>query len=244
MTPRKRGLAPAARAIVTKYREESQSKLVEWLKDGGLLDGASNDLEKVKQQIKRRKMTLKRKHKADGHCPTLQKVTLDDEMQMLLDHEQYYRGEIDENYDLDDPLWSAKINLLQDDSVVSLIDPPADSFTDPPEDLRLSTPTNERYSSGEEMYHEDEDQYPGSHQFFGEGGPDSPTTVVEEVFSCNNALFDCAPSLHITDLFPRTAHEFPPLPTLNSTKRELVTPSPPPISSGPDPSGSYHHAEV
>lgn len=60
MTPRKRGLAPAARAVVSKYYDQPQNKIVDWLKDSGLVKGNRGDIEKIKQQVKRRKVTLKR----------------------------------------------------------------------------------------------------------------------------------------------------------------------------------------
>ena len=222
MTPRKRGLAPAARAIVTKYKEESQSKLVEWLKDGGLLDDAGDDLEKVKQQIKRRKMTLKRKQKR------VTQVTGDrDESDESMEEGGRSSG-TDED---DDPLFCAKINMLQDDSIVSLIDPP--------EHGRLDSPRPDHYHSDEEHFHEGV-PFVGSNPFG--DGPYSPTTVIDEYNPSSDFhnVFDHPPLLHTTDLFPRTSHDYPlsHLQATQKTKGEKFDGSQSP-AAGLDPSGFY-----
>ncbi|CAB9519293.1 expressed unknown protein [Seminavis robusta] len=236
LTPRKRGLAPAARAIVTKYKEESQSKLVEWLKDGGLLDGATNDLEKVKQQIKRRKMTLKRKQKRVSGSS---RVEGGEETDASLESDEVEEnGEEEEE---DDPLCSAKINMLQDDSFVSLIDPP--------ENVHAGLPRHEDFQSDEDYYSEGvafTEAIP-----FGDGGPYSPTTVMIDDDSPSysfHSMFETPPLLHANDIFPRNSHEYPLTHlsdgTTASEKREKAM-SPPPLAAGMDPSGAYfQEAEV
>ena len=246
-------MAPAARAIVTKYREESQSKLVEWLKDGGLLDGASEDLEKVKQQIKRRKMTLKRKQKRDGE-PSSQATSSQDGSSQdssfqdstaqdtsSQDGSSLRIASASHEVEDDDPLWSAKINILQDDSFISLIDPP--------QDPHLGTPSNdEGYNSdeGEASLREEAAHYAASESNpFGFNGPYSPTTVVDEVSPVFgfHSVFESAPLLHATDLFPRITPEFP-MSHMPSLKRERPFTSNPAPSAGLDPSGTYHQAAV
>lgn len=189
LTPRKRGLAPAARAIVTKYKEESQSKLVEWLKDGGLLENAGEDLEKVKQQIKRRKMTLKRKQKKVKVSHDDHEESDEDLVKEIARQEEEY-----------DPLYSAKINMLQDDTFVSLIDPP--------EHGRLDSPRPDLYESDVEDY-ADAPPFVGSNPFL--DGPYSPTTVVDEYnppFDVQS-IFEHPPLLDTNDFFPRTSHDYP-----------------------------------
>lgn len=242
LTPRKRGLAPAARAIVTKYREESQSQLVEWLKDGGLLDGSENDLEKVKQQIKRRKMTLKRKKQKEGSTAEDEdNVYEEQDARQTQDEDKDVElfDDINVNEDLFDPLCTAKINMLHDDSIVSLVDPPTFPGT--------STPPDESYDSDEEGFHDD--MYYGGGNFFGEG-PYSPTTVVDDVEPVLSfqPLFDIAPSLHTIDFFPRTSHDcsmfsMPPLESMDREKQS-VTPPPTTPKTGLEPDGIYHQAEV
>eukprot|EP00521_Asterionellopsis_glacialis_P017056 CAMPEP_0195292084 /NCGR_PEP_ID=MMETSP0707-20130614/8603_1 /TAXON_ID=33640 /ORGANISM="Asterionellopsis glacialis, Strain CCMP134" /LENGTH=474 /DNA_ID=CAMNT_0040352473 /DNA_START=59 /DNA_END=1483 /DNA_ORIENTATION=- len=57
----KRGLPPDIRAFVSRHHDESQKHLLDALKEGGLLDPETTDWEKVRQQVKRRKMTVRRK---------------------------------------------------------------------------------------------------------------------------------------------------------------------------------------
>lgn len=229
LTPRKRGLAPAARAIVTKYKEESQSKLVEWLKDGGLLDDAGDDLEKVKQQIKRRKMTLKRKQKRVSQGAKGDSEGSDDSV----DTDRTYGPEDDY-----DPLFSGKINILQDDSIVSLIDPPAHGHIESPRP---------------DHYHSDEDeQFPEGVPFVGSNpfgeGPYSPTTVIDEYHPSPEFqnVFEHPPLLHTTDLFPRTSHDYPlsHIQVSDKTRGDKFECSPPQVSqaAGLDPSGYYAQA--
>lgn len=222
MTPRKRGLAPAARAIVTKYKEESQSKLVEWLKDGGLLDDAGDDLEKVKQQIKRRKMTLKRKQKRVS-----QSGKGDGEDGSVEGAERSSGSEED-----DDPLYSAKINMLQDDSFVSLIDPP---------EHRLDSPRADHYHSDEEHF-SDGAPFVGSN-LFGDG-PYSPTTVIDEYNPSSefHNVFEHPPLLHTTDLFPRTSHDYPLSHIQAAPKAKGEQFESPSQAAGMDPSGYYAQA--
>lgn len=226
LTPRKRGLAPAARAIVTKYKEESQSKLVEWLKDGGLLDDAGDDLEKVKQQIKRRKMTLKRKQKR------VSQVTKGDRESSDESAEEAERASGTEEDD--DPLYSAKINMLQDDSIVSLIDPP--------EHGRLDSPRADHYHSDDEQFHEGV-PFVGTNPFG--DGPYSPTTVIDEYNPSTefHNMFEHPPLLHTTDLFPRTSHDYP-LSHIQATQKSKSDKlgGSPSQAAGMDPSGYYAQA--
>lgn len=221
LTPRKRGLAPAARAIVTKYKEESQTKLVEWLKDGGLLEDSNNDLEKVKQQIKRRKMTLKRKQKRV-------KGSQEEEVESLAS------GELEESEYGDDPLFSAKINMLQDDSIVALIAPP--------ENLHIEAPRADPYQSDEECF--TGTSFVGG--TFGDGGPYSPTTVMIDDapnYSFPSMFEETGPLLHVNDLFPtRTSPDFPLSYHAVGEKNDKQFGL---LASNADPSGTYFfHAEV
>lgn len=275
LTPRKRGLAPAARAIVTKYREEPQAKLVEWLKDGGLLDGVSEDLEKVKQQIKRRKMTLKRKQRrnaesfsqsassqgssqgsASHDVPSLQDTSSSQgsasrdlpslqDTSSSQDTPSQYASTLritapDANFDVEeeeeDPLFSSKINILQDDNFISLIDPP--------QRCRGDTPNNDSYFSdeGEASLREEAAHYAVVDNSFGDTGPYSPTTVVEDVSAPFGftSMFESGQLLQAADLFPRIAPEYSmsqhmPLPL----KQER-----PLFSTSLDPTGSYNQTAV
>lgn len=56
--PPKRGLPPDAREFVSKHHNYSQKKLVEALKERGLIENDA-DLDKIRQQVKRRKLTVK-----------------------------------------------------------------------------------------------------------------------------------------------------------------------------------------
>lgn len=244
MTPRKRGLAPAARAIVTKYREESQSKLVEWLKDGGLLEDSGGDLEKVKQQIKRRKMTLKRKQKRvalvsegeGGECGECVEGGEHEREVEATENANTNTSSITAAEEDDDPLYSAKINMLQDDSFVSLIDPPE-------QHARLDSPRSDPYNSDEDHFSEGAPFVGGNP--FGDG-PYSPTTVIDEVshsYHSFHSVFEHPPLLHTTDLFPRTSHDYPLTHVEPAQKREKPCTNPHP-GAGLDPSGIYYHAAV
>lgn len=231
-------MAPAARAIVTKYKEESQSKLVEWLKDGGLLDDAGEDIEKVKQQIKRRKMTLKRKQKRVAMVSQSSEEEGSEEEDVGETAVPKAIANVHVNLnangtmEYDDPLCSAKINMLQDDSFVSLIDPP--------EHGRLDASQPDPYESDEEHFA----PFVGSNPF-GEG-PYSPTTVIDEephAYSFHS-VFEHPPLLHTTDLFPRSSHDYPLSQLGSSHKRENPRAPSPPAVAGLDPSGTYFHAAV
>jgi hypothetical protein len=194
---------------------------VEWLKDGGLLENAGEDLEKVKQQIKRRKMTLKRKQKRV-------KVSNEDRDESDGSVEDYGRANGPEEDD--DPLYSAKFNMLQDDSFVSLIDPP--------EHGRMDSPRPDHYESDEEEFTEGA-PFVGSNPF--NDGPYSPTTVIDEYHppSDFHSIFEHPPLLHTTDLFPRTSHDYPlshPGASLQSKAERFASSQ---SHAGLDPSGYY-----
>ena len=206
---------------MTKYKEESQSKLVEWLKDGGLLDDAGDDLEKVKQQIKRRKMTLKRKQKRVSKGAKGDRDGSDDSAE---EADRASGSEED-----DDPLFSGKINMLQDDSIVSLIDPPAN--------VRMDSPRPDHYHSDVEEQFNEGVPFVGTNPFG--DGPYSPTTVIDEYNPSAEFqnVFEHPPLLHTTDLFPRTSHDYP-LSHIQATQKtrgeEAAT-----QAAGMDPSGYY-----
>ena len=209
---------------MTKYKEESQSKLVEWLKDGGLLENAGDNLEKVKQQIKRRKMTLKRKQSRAARCSQGEDSEDSDELEA----------------EDDDPLYNAKINLLQDDSFISLNGPPVNRHADadsPRHDIQGLSEDDECMSPAEFPFSMESNYFPDS-------GPYSPTTVIIEDYSPSfsfHSMYDATgPLLDTYDLFPRTSYVYPlsHRSAIHDDKhlefQALTT----------DPSGSYYQAEV
>ena len=199
---------------------------MEWLKDGGLIDGVSEDLEKIKQQIKRRKMTLKRKQNKscqstsssskDGPSSeeSTEESTEEYALEDMFSEEPEFTGStsVDAGFDVDeeDPLCNAKITLLQDDSYVSFVDsPPAD---------RNDTPVYDFYHRQAEHGLQVEVPQDAAAEDFFDNGPYSPTSVVYEVapplFGFNSAYesthsFESVHLFNAMDLFPRTAREFP-----------------------------------
>ena len=161
---------------------------MEWLKDGGLIDGVSEDLEKIKQQIKRRKMTLKRKQNKscqstsssskDGPSSeeSTEESTEEYALEDMFSEEPEFTGStsVDAGFDVDeeDPLCNAKITLLQDDSYVSFVDsPPAD---------RNDTPVYDFYHRQAEHGLQVEVPQDAAAEDFFDNGPYSPTSVVYE----------------------------------------------------------------
>ena len=61
--PSKRGLSPDARQYVTEHYRESQRAILDGLIDGGLINPLEANSPKLKQQIKRRKLTVKTNRK-------------------------------------------------------------------------------------------------------------------------------------------------------------------------------------
>jgi hypothetical protein len=208
---------------VTKYKEESQSKLVEWLKDGGLLDNAGDDLEKVKQQIKRRKMTLKRKQKRVARSSQGEE---DDSREL---------GETEEEDD--DPLYSAKINMLQDESFVALVDPPHNVQVESPRPEHCLSADQEGLSPVEYRYLMESNP-------FGDCGPYSPTTVMIDDYSPSysfHSTFDTSgPLLDSIDIFPRTSYEYP-VSHRSAIQRDKQLDFQTLTCDGLDPSGSYYY---
>lgn len=207
---------------MTKYKEESQSKLVEWLKDGGLLENAGDNLEKVKQQIKRRKMTLKRKQSRAA---------------LRSQGEEGSENSDEVEAEDDDPLYSAKINLLQEDSFVS--------FNGPHDELHAELPSQEQpLSEDDECLSPAEFPFSMESNYFPDSGPYSPTTVIIEDYSPSysfHSMYDCAgPLLDTYDLFPRTSYVYPlsHRTAFQDDKHHEFQP----LTT--DPSGSYYQAEV
>jgi hypothetical protein len=211
---------------VTKYKEESQSKLVEWLKDGGLLDNTGDDMEKVKQQIKRRKMTLKRKQKRVARSAQGEE-----------DGSQESGEAAEED---DDPLYSAKINMLQDDSFVSLVDPHGNAQVESPRPGHC-------LSSNEEGLSPSEYRLLMESNPFGDSGPYSPTTVMVDDYSPYCSLYSTfeTPGLLLdsNDLFQRTSCDYP-LSHRSEVQNDKRLDFHTPIYDALDPSGSYYLAEV
>ena len=222
--------------------------MVEWLKDGGLIDGVSEDLEKVKQQIKRRKMTLKRKQKRNAESSS-ESASLQDgsSVHELSSEESSTQDEslprafdtVDEG-DEDDPLAFGKFNLLQDDSFINLIDPP-------PQDGRHETAYDSE--EGEASLHEEAVHYAAVQaNQLGLNGPYSPTTVVDEVsppFGFDT-VFENAPLLQAMDLFPRVTPDNSFSETMPSLKRGRAFASAPKPTTLPglDPDGAYSPTAV